>query len=228
MNKGKNGYYKWFYYVRLKDIIFLWHFQIVCFITFPEVFTRVQLRLNKGILLRCINEDVSIRVNNTFCEMTFVGWSFSIHKRVIAWLNFFLAKSGLQQNQFATLERKRGRVNLRKDFRDCCKGLGKNWPIADQRVPSNDPTRNCGTHFGSSLMLSAGKYNGRSERTREHLIKGRKSKGMHPEASTGKYSVAIGGKDLTARKGRKILSSTTRIVRKDAHIDVDVVLFLTG
>ena len=210
MNKGKNGYYKWFYYVRLKDIIFLWHFQIVCFITFPEVFTRVQLRLNKGILLRCINEDVSIRVNNTFCEMTFVGWSFSIHKRVIAWLNFFLAKSGLQQNQFATLERKRGRVNLRKDFWDCCKGLG------------------CGTHFGSSLMLSAGKYNGRSERTREHLIKGRKSTGMHPEASTGKYSVAIGGKDLTARKGRKILSSTTRIVRKDAHIDVDVVLFLTG
>ena len=51
---------------------------------------------------------------------------------------------------------------------------------------------------------------------------------MHPEASAGKYSVAILGKDLTARKGGKILSSTSRIVRKDAHIDVDVVLFLTS
>lgn len=105
----------------------------------------------------------------------------------------------------------------------------KNWSIADRRVPSNDPKNmNCGTHFGSSLMLSAGKYNGRSKRTREHLIKGSKSKGMHPEASSGKYSVAIAGKDLTARKGGKILRSTTRIVRRDAHIDVDVVLFLTG
>ena len=51
---------------------------------------------------------------------------------------------------------------------------------------------------------------------------------MHPEASAGKYSVAIVGKDLMARKGGKILRSTTRIVRKDAHIDVDVVLFLIG
>ena len=73
-------------------------------------------------------------------------------------------------------------------------------------------------------MLSAGRYNGRSKRTREHFIKG----GMHPEASTGKYSVAIAGKDLTARKGGKILSSTTRIVRRDAHIDDEVVLFRIG
>lgn len=51
---------------------------------------------------------------------------------------------------------------------------------------------------------------------------------MHPEASSGKYSVAIAGKDLTTRKGGKILRSTTRIIRRDAHIDVDVVLFLTG
>ena len=28
---------------------------------------------------------------------------------------------------------------------------GKNWPIADRRVPSNDPRNNCGTHF-SFLM----------------------------------------------------------------------------
>ena len=29
----------------------------------------------------------------------------------------------------------------------------KNWPIADWRVPSNDPRINCGTHLGSSLLL---------------------------------------------------------------------------
>lgn len=51
---------------------------------------------------------------------------------------------------------------------------------------------------------------------------------MYPEASTGRNLVPIAGKDLTALKGGKILSSTTRIVRRDAHVDVDVVLFLTG
>ena len=31
----------------------------------------------------------------------------------------------------------------------------KNWPIADRRVPSNDPINTCGTHFlSSSLLLS--------------------------------------------------------------------------
>ena len=29
----------------------------------------------------------------------------------------------------------------------------KNWPIADRRVPSNDPRNTCGTHFGSSSLL---------------------------------------------------------------------------
>ena len=32
-------------------------------------------------------------------------------------------------------------------------GTGKNWPIADQRVSSNDPRNNCGMHFGSSSLL---------------------------------------------------------------------------
>ena len=27
------------------------------------------------------------------------------------------------------------------------------WPIADQRVPCNDPRINCGTHFGTSSRL---------------------------------------------------------------------------
>ena len=35
-----------------------------------------------------------------------------------------------------------GRVNFRKDFWDCLQGLGKNWPIADRRVISNDPRIN--------------------------------------------------------------------------------------
>ena len=47
----------------------------------------------------------------------------------------------------ANLKRKRklSRVNFRK-------GTGKNWPIADRCVPSNDPRNNCGTYSGSSSL----------------------------------------------------------------------------
>ena len=41
-----------------------------------------------------------------------------------------------------------GSTNFRKDF-----WTGKNWPIADRRVPIIDPTNNCETHFGSSSCL---------------------------------------------------------------------------
>ena len=52
---------------------------------------------------------------------------------------------------FATLKMrgKLGQVNFRKNF---FRG-GKNWPIADRRVPSNDSRNNCGTYFGSSSLL---------------------------------------------------------------------------
>ena len=43
------------------------------------------------------------------------------------------------------MRRKFGRVNFRKNFWD--------WPIADQRVPSNYPRDICGTRFGSSSLL---------------------------------------------------------------------------
>ena len=33
------------------------------------------------------------------------------------------------------------------------KDVEKIWPIADQRVLSNEPRNNCGTHFGSSSPL---------------------------------------------------------------------------
>ena len=32
-------------------------------------------------------------------------------------------------------------------------GEGKNWPIADRRVPNNDPRNKSRTHFGSSILL---------------------------------------------------------------------------
>ena len=56
---------------------------------------------------------------------------------------------------FVTLETRRrlGQVYFRKDFRDCYYRDGKNWPIADQRLPSNDPRNNCRTHFDSSSLL---------------------------------------------------------------------------
>ena len=46
------------------------------------------------------------------------------------------------------------RVKFRKDFWDCYWGQGKNWPIAEWRVPSNDPRKNCGTNFGSNFLLA--------------------------------------------------------------------------
>ena len=54
-----------------------------------------------------------------------------------------------------TLEtrRKLGRVNFRKDFWDCYQGREKNWPIAAQHVPSNDPRNQCATHYGTSPLL---------------------------------------------------------------------------
>ena len=29
----------------------------------------------------------------------------------------------------------------------------KNWPIAERRIPANDPRNNCGTHFCPSPLL---------------------------------------------------------------------------
>ena len=50
---------------------------------------------------------------------------------------------------------KLGRANFRKDFWDCYWGRGENWPMADRRVPSDDPRDNCGAHVGSSPLLFA-------------------------------------------------------------------------
>ena len=50
--------------------------------------------------------------------------------------------------------RRLDRVYFRKDFWDCYKGQRKkNWPIADWYVTRNDPTNNCGTHFGTSSLF---------------------------------------------------------------------------
>ena len=38
----------------------------------------------------------------------------------------------------------------------------KNWPIADWRVPSNNPRNNCGTHFSSSSLVVSKVVNERS------------------------------------------------------------------
>ena len=71
-------------------------------------------------------------------------------------LTHFHAKVKMDKNDiFATLEtpRKLDRVNFCKDFWDFYEGQGKNWLIAVEHVPSNDPRINCGTHFGSSSLL---------------------------------------------------------------------------
>ena len=40
----------------------------------------------------------------------------------------------------------------------------KNWPIADWRVPSNNPRKTCGTHFGSSSLVVSKVVNGQTGR----------------------------------------------------------------
>ena len=40
----------------------------------------------------------------------------------------------------------------------------KNWPIADWRVPSNNPRNTCGTHFGSSSLVVSKVVNGQTGR----------------------------------------------------------------
>ena len=49
--------------------------------------------------------------------------------------------------------RKLDRVNVRKDFWDVTRNRENNWPIADLRVPCNDPRNNFGTRFGPSSFL---------------------------------------------------------------------------
>ena len=44
-------------------------------------------------------------------------------------------------------------------------GTGKkNWPIADWRVPSNNPRNNCVTQFGSSSLVVSKVVNGQTGR----------------------------------------------------------------
>ena len=45
-----------------------------------------------------------------------------------------------------TLRRKLDQVDIRKDFWTVTENRGKNWALADGRVPSNDPQNNYGTY----------------------------------------------------------------------------------
>ena len=43
--------------------------------------------------------------------------------------------------------------NFAKTFGTVTRDREKNWPIADWYVTRNDPTNNCGTHFGTSSLF---------------------------------------------------------------------------
>ena len=43
--------------------------------------------------------------------------------------------------------------NKKETFAMISRTVAKGQPIADWRVPSNNPTNNCGTYFGSSPLL---------------------------------------------------------------------------
>ena len=56
-------------------------------------------------------------------------------------------------------------------------GKGKNWPIADWRVPSNNPRNNCGTHFGSRSLVVSKVVNGQTGRFTD-WVNGMKNSGL--------------------------------------------------
>ena len=56
-------------------------------------------------------------------------------------------------------------------------GKGKNWPIADWRVPSNNPKINCGTHFGSRSLVFSKVVNGQTGRFTD-WVNGMKNSGL--------------------------------------------------
>ena len=65
-------------------------------------------------------------------------------RRKFGQVNLTVTRSRGKKGQFATsgTRRKLGRVNFRKDVWDCHWGQS-NWPIADWRVPINDPRGLC-------------------------------------------------------------------------------------
>ena len=81
-------------------------------------------------------------------------WHSDLFKNLLSCvpLIFLVLQETLSQSAFATLETRRGmgRPNFCKDLWG---KIGQKLPIADRRVPSNDPRNNCGTHFGSSSLL---------------------------------------------------------------------------
>ena len=93
----------------------------------------------------------------------------------------WLVHIGCLSFAFVTLKtrRKLGRLNFHKDFWDCYQGLGNNSPIADGRVPSNNPRNNCGTHLGSSfLVVSKVAIGGWTGRFTSWILNGMKNSGL--------------------------------------------------
>ena len=89
---------------------------------------------------------VAIKLDDPTKAKSFVCllWHFSVYIRnKTVWVPFRTVSSKLCL--FATLETRRelGRVDFRKDFWDCYWGQGENWPIADRRVPNNNPRILC-------------------------------------------------------------------------------------
>ena len=57
-------------------------------------------------------------------------------------------------------------------------GKGKHWPIADWRVPNNNPRNNCGTHFGSRFLVVSKVAIGQTGRFTGWVLNGMKNSGL--------------------------------------------------
>ena len=62
------------------------------------------------------------------------------------------AKETMTHSPLLKKRRKQGRVTFAKASGAVSRDTGKNEPIADRLVPSNDPRNTCGTYFGSRSL----------------------------------------------------------------------------
>ena len=70
-----------------------------------------------------------------------------------AWVMYRMASSPAVLLQSAIGEGNWAELTFAQTSGTVVRDREKNWPIADRRIPSNDPRNTCGTRFGSSSLL---------------------------------------------------------------------------
>ena len=86
----------------------------------------------------------------------------------------------------------------------------KNWPIADWRVPSNNPRNNCGTHFGSRSLVVSKVVNGQTGRFTD-WVNGMKNSGLVNFIPEYGFTVCFTNQFHLPKNGREGLKLVSKI-----------------